>query len=44
MFNDEIEMSIPFKDEMDIDGLKQALYNLSKKDQEAIDKILDPLV
>ena len=32
MFNDEIEMPILFKDEMNINGLKQAPYNLSKKD------------
>ena len=44
MFNDEIKMPIPFKDKIDIDSLKQTLYNLSKKDQEAINKILDPLV
>ena len=37
-------MPILFKDEMDINSLKQALYNLSKKDQEAIDKILNLLV
>ena len=44
IFNNEIEIPILFKDEMNINGLKQAPYNLSKKDQEAINKILDSLV
>ena len=44
MFNDSIDMPIPFKDEKDLSGLKQSAYNLTKRDQEAINEILDPLV
>ena len=44
MFNDSINMPIPFKDEKDLSGLKQSAYNLTKRDQEAISGILDPLV
>ena len=44
MFNDGINMPIPFIDEGDLKGLKQAPYNLTRKDRDAIDHILDPLV
>ena len=44
MFNNSINMLIPFKDEKDLSGLKQSVYNLTKRDQEAISGILDPLV
>ena len=44
MFNDSIDMPIPFKNEKDLSGLKQSAYNLTKRDQEAISGILDPLV
>jgi hypothetical protein len=42
-FNDGIEMPIPFKDESDLSGLRQFPYNLSKKDKEAMNSVLDPL-
>ena len=32
MFNDGIDMPIPFKDEKDLSGLKQSAYNLTKRD------------
>ena len=44
MFNDNVEMPIPFRDEKDLAGLKQAPFNLSRQDQEAINKVLDPLI
>ena len=44
MFNDSIDMPILFKDEKDLSGLKQSAYNLTKRDQEAISRILDILV
>ena len=44
MFNDNVEMPIPFRDEKDLAGLKQAPFNLSRRDQEAINKVLDPFV
>jgi hypothetical protein len=34
-------MLILFKDNIDIIDLKQALYSLSKRDKDAIDRILD---
>ena len=37
-------MPIPFKDETDLKGLKQAPYNLTRRDRRAIDEVLDPLV
>ena len=43
MFNDGIEMPIPFKQDADLSKLKQAPYNLSFKDQSAIDAYFDPL-
>ena len=36
-------MGIPFKDETDIAGLKQAPYGLSVRDREAMNDILDEL-
>jgi hypothetical protein len=36
-------MPKPFKPDAQIKDLKQTPYNLSRKDQEAIDDILDPL-
>ena len=44
MFNNNVEMPIPFRDEKDLTGLKQALFNLSRRDQKVINKVLDPLV
>jgi hypothetical protein len=37
-------MPIPFKDGVNFSKLKQNPYSLSKRDQDAIDTILDPLV
>ena len=42
-FNDGVDMPIPFKDELDVEGLKQSPYNLSRRDQKALDSIMDPL-
>ena len=42
-FNDGIKMPIPFKDETNVEGLKQAPYSMSAKDRKAMDEILDPL-
>lgn len=36
-------MPIPFKEGVEIKDLKQAPYNLSRRDQQAMDDILDPL-
>ena len=44
MFNDSIDMLIPFKDKKNLSGLKQSACNLTKRDQEVISGILDPLV
>ena len=44
MFNDGVTMPIPFRDPKDIGGLKQAPYGLSRKDKDAMDSILDPLL
>jgi hypothetical protein len=44
MFTDGITMPIPFRDESDITNLKQSPYNLSPRDQQAMNEILDPLV
>ena len=44
MFNDSIDMPIPFKNEKNLSRLKQSAYNLTKRDQEAISRILDLLV
>ena len=44
MFNDNIRMPIPFRDETDIMALKQNPYNMSRRDRTEMDKILDPLV
>lgn len=44
LFNDGIKMPIPFREDADLTKLKQAPYNLSKRDEEAIDAIIDPLV
>ena len=44
MFNDSINMPILFKDKKNMSGLKQSAYNLTKRDQEVISRILDPLV
>lgn len=43
MFNDNVEMPIPFQDNTDVKGLKQASFPLSIRDHNAMDKILDPL-
>src|SRR3989440_4939172 len=43
MFNDNVEMPISFRDEKDLTGLKQAPFSLSRRDQEAINRVLDPL-
>ena len=37
-------MLILFKDEKDLSELKQSAYNLTKRDQKVISRILDPLV
>lgn len=44
MFNDGIKMPIPFRDDADLSKLKQSPYNLSLRDQEAIDEVINPLV
>ena len=44
MFNDSIDMLIPFKDKKDLSGLKQSAYNLTKRDQKVINGILDLLI
>lgn len=44
MFRDGIKMPIPFRPDADISRLKQSPYNLSRRDQDAIDTIIDPLV
>lgn len=38
-----IDMPIPFKPNVDIADLRQSPYNLSRKDKEEMDRILDPL-
>ncbi|CZT02527.1 uncharacterized protein RCO7_06258 [Rhynchosporium graminicola] len=43
-FNDGITMPVPFKDGISLDDLRQAPYPQSKKDREAMDSILDPMV
>lgn len=42
-FNDGIEMGVPFKQDADLDNLKQRPYNLSRRDRAAFDSIIDPL-
>ena len=42
-FNNGVIMKIPFKKEVDLTNLKQALYPQSKRDREAIDEILNPI-
>jgi hypothetical protein len=37
-------MPVPFKDGVDLVKLKQSPYNLSLRDQEAIDQVIDLLV
>ena len=32
MFDNSITMPIPFKDKLDVKGLKQGLYNLTRHD------------
>lgn len=44
MFNDGITMPVPFREDADLSKLKQAPYNLSKRDEEAIDAVIDPLI
>jgi hypothetical protein len=44
MFKDDIRMPIPFRNEADIANLKQSPFNLSPRDQKAMNEILDPLV
>jgi hypothetical protein len=36
-------MLVPFKDNVNILDLRQALYSLSKRDKDAIDGILNPI-
>ena len=36
-------MLIPFKDESDVKGLKQSLYSLFRRDQKALNSVMDPL-
>ena len=36
-------MPIPFKPEEIVDKLKQALYNMSQRDQKAFDEVINPL-
>ena len=43
MFNDGVTIPILFKDSVDLRKLKQAPYNLSLKDQHAINEVIDPL-
>ncbi|RMZ85683.1 hypothetical protein DV736_g6568, partial [Chaetothyriales sp. CBS 134916] len=43
MFNDGIVMPIPFKRDVDLRKLKRPPYNLSLRDQKAIDEVVDPL-
>jgi hypothetical protein len=43
LFNDGINMPIPFRDETDLKGLKQSPYRLTERDKRAMDSILDPL-
>lgn len=43
LFNDGIQMPIPFKNEADLSGLKQPPIRLSARDRGAMDTILDPL-
>lgn len=42
-FEDDIRMPIPFVDEKDVAGLKQAPFGLSQRDRKAFDEIMDPL-
>lgn len=42
-FNDGIKMGVPFKPDAQLDDLVQQPYNLSKKDRESFDHIIDPL-
>src|SRR3989440_4706942 len=44
MFNDNVEIPISFRDKKNLTGLKQAPFSLSRRDQEAINRVLDPLV
>jgi hypothetical protein len=37
-------MPIPFRDDVNLSKLKQSPYNLSLRDQEAINKVINPLV
>lgn len=43
LFNNGIQMPIPFKDEADMSGLKQPPIHLSAHDHKAMDAILDPM-
>lgn len=44
MFNDGITMPIPFREDADLSRLKQAPFNLFKRDEEAIDAVINPLI
>lgn len=44
MFKGDITMPVRFRKEADLSKLKQAPYNLSNRDKEEVDKILNPLV
>jgi hypothetical protein len=43
-FNDDIEMSILFRNEEDVEDLKQTSYSMSVKNKKAIDDILNSLI
>jgi len=43
-FKDNIKMPIPFRNDANLSRLKQAPYNLSARDKEAVNNVLDPLV
>jgi hypothetical protein len=44
MFNNSVEMLVLFKNGVDLAKLKQSPYNLSPRDQEVIDQVIDLLV
>lgn len=43
-FNDGVEMEIPFKPDVNLDDLIQRPYNMSRRDRQAFDGIVDELV
>ncbi|KAE9371150.1 hypothetical protein N431DRAFT_467345 [Stipitochalara longipes BDJ] len=42
-YNDIIVMPIPFKENIDISDLGQVSYPLPKRDEKAMDSVLDPM-